>query len=334
MALQRFSTPANLDELSEANRDKWSDEVARLIDESKTPDRPQFFNPLPDPANPVEPTERPVVWTAFPATLVHPGGSDEQRWEEADGDRDLQDEYCEWGVEKSGDEIVRVTFTTETPDYFGHMLTHQEKLFVQRYEELAGETPDLTKLHNSKGRFEPRNEFNRPDSGRIAHLSQGSNHLSAAVELVAAATILRERDGRRVTDQADLVDCGRFGEPRRNSDPQIASAVNQLAAQGEEISVADPAGLYIHELITAGMTTPDEADAADFWEVTRGDKNHALRARFEVSDGHEYSVSQVKIDGEPIRFGAQLADHVRVRVVALSRPGGHEPVPQPCEPRN
>lgn len=332
MALERFNPPSNLEELSEAGRKAWDTRVGKMLAEFA--DLPQFFDPRVDKDGVPELVEHPVAWPASPGRLVTPGGSDVERWEQADASRDEQDEYCEWAVESSGDEIARVTFTSETPDYYEQLVESDPQKLLALYTDLAGKAPaSADQLLDAKGHLEPRNEFNRPDGGGIVHLSQESNNLFAAIALVAQATVLRERDGQRVTDKKDLVHCGSLGNELRNSDPRIAAAVNQLASQGEEISLADPPGLYIHELVSAGIRTPDGADASEFWRVTRGDERHALRAEFSVPAERGYSVSQLAIEGEPIRFGAQLADLVRIRVVALSRPGSHEPVPQPCVDR-
>ena len=329
MALERFSPPGSLDELSEAGRTAWDERVGRML--AKFADLPQFFDPRAGRAEATAPTEHAVAWPASPGRLVQPGASDAERWERADASRDEQDEYCEWAVERSGDEIARVTFTSETPDYYEQLLTSDPQKALGLYAELGGEAPaNAGELLDAEGKIEPANGFNRPGDGGIVHLSQQSNNLFAAVALVAEATVLRERDGAPVTEKKDLVRCGGLGEPLRNSDPQIAAAVNGLAAQGEEISVADPPGLYIQELVSAGIKAPDGADAAEFWSLTRGDGGHAVRAEFAVPAERGYSVGELTIGGEPIRFGAQLADLVRVRVVALSRPGGHRPTPRPC----
>lgn len=331
---ERFSPPANLTELSEPSGLAWSKRVADII-EARTSAFPQFFNPLagsegPGDEPPAVVAARPVTWPAFPARLRTI--DDMERWQMADEDRDQQDEYCEWGVERSGDEIVRVTFTTETPDYFDHLLEHDSELLRKHYKDFAGKAPEnLEELKDGKGNFDPTNRFNRSDDGRLVHLSQEDNFLSAAVGLVAAATVLRQRaNGERVTAKDALVECGKFGNAARSSDPQIAVAVNQLVAEGKEISVADPAGLYIDEFIGAGLRAPDDAPASDFWQVKRGDADHTLRACFEVPAGRNYSVSEIELDGRKIVTGGQLADHVRVRVVALARPGAHEPVPRRC----
>lgn len=328
--LERFAPPGNLDELSEEAARAWSERLSGLLDSDSLAAFPQFFNPLSDDGAVAEPATHPVRWTAFPATLVAPGEPAAERWERADADRERQDEYCEWAVERSGDEIKRVTFTTETPDYFQHLLEHDEDLLLDLYESFVGERPMKEQLTDAKGALDPRNAVNRRDDGVIAHLSQANNTLQAAAILVAEATVPRQKDGVLVTDKKALVRCGGLGEPLRNSDPQIAISVNQLAAEGAEIGLADPPALYIHEFISAGLRTPDGADPAEFWHPTRGADGLAMRATFEVPEEHGYSVSDIEADGHKIRFGGQLADRVRIRVTALAQPGEHEPAPQPC----
>ena len=76
--------------------------------------------------------------------------------------------------------------------------------------------------------------------------------------------------------------CGRLGEPLRNSDPQIAAAVNDAAATGAEITLQDPIGLYLDGLLTGGMETPDGGRPRRVLDVERGTPRHAVRASFAV----------------------------------------------------
>jgi hypothetical protein len=328
--LDSFSPPANLSELSPAGLAAWSAEVARMIEGESSASLPHFFNPL-DEGPEADVTTHPVRWPAFPATLQDTGVSDAERWQRADSSRDNQDEYCEWGIERDGGKIVAVTFTTETPDYYELLFKVDQDLLRDLYEQLTGSRPEISDLTGEDGEYDPLNELNRPGDGGIVHLSQGSNTLGAAIDLVAKATVLRERDGEPVTDRAALVKCGGLGEPRRNSDPQIAGAVNGLVRGGREVSLSDPPGLYLHEFIGSGIQAPDGADAGEFWQVTRGDREHALRARFEVPAERGYAVGDLELDGKKVETGAQLADRVRVRVVALSRPSTQQAAAQPCK---
>jgi hypothetical protein len=328
--LPRFDTPARLPEPSDADRDAWSKRVGDLV-AALAGDFPQFFDPTAtDPGPAVQ--EPAIAWTAFPATLLEDATSEEQRWADADASRRVQDEYCEWAVERDADGVLtRVTFTTEVPEYFEHLAERDPARLLATYRELVGPHVRLEDLLVG-GQYRRDNVHNRSTEGRPAHLMQGSNTLGAAIVLAAQATVLRkDANGEPVTSAMALVRCGRLGEPRRNSDPQIAAAVNDAAATGAEISLQDPLGLYIDRLLIGGMETPDGADPAGFWTIERGDADHAVRASFSVPAGHDYRAGDIKIQGRPLRFGAQLADRVSIRLTALVRPADHRPERQPCE---
>jgi hypothetical protein len=273
-----------------------------------------------------------IAWTAFPATLLEDATSEEQRWAAADASRGVQDEYCEWAVERDADGVLtRVTFTTEVPEYFEHLAERDPDRLVALYSELVGSSVKLEELVVG-GRFRKDNVHNRSTSGRPAHLQQGSNTLVAAVVLAAQATVLRkDAAGEPVTSAMALVRCGRLGEPRRNSDPQIAAAVNDAAATGAEVSLQDPLGLYIDRLLIGGMETPDGTDPATFWTIERGTPEHTLRASYAVPADRGYRVGDITSDGRKLQFGAQLADRVSIRLTGLVRPADHHPVRRPCE---
>jgi hypothetical protein len=327
--LPRFDTPARLPEPTAADLDAWSARVGSVVG-SLAADYPQFFDPTrtdigPDVQAPV------VAWAAFPATLLEDATSEEQRWAAADASRSVQDEYCEWSVERDSDGVItRVTFTTEVPEYFEHLAARDPDRLLAVYHELVGpqvRPEDLV----VDGQYRRDNVHNQSTEGRLAHLIQGSNNLEAALILAAQATVLRkDATGEPVTSAMALVRCGKLGEPRRNSDPQIAAAVNDAAATGGEISLQDPVGLYIDQLLIGGMETPDGEDPAAFWTVERGDAEHSVRASYSVPPERGYRVGDITAEGRPIRFGAQLADRVNVRLTALVKPAGHQPERQPC----
>ena len=159
---------------------------------------------------------------------------------------------------------------------------------------------------------------------------QANNTLAAAVDLMAAATVLRQRDGIPVVAKQELARCAGLGDPFRNSDPQIAVIVNGAAREGDELTLQDPLGLYLDGLTTTGLQAPDGADPASFWTIERGDSEHAIRARYEVPADRDYVVGDITSDGRPIRFGAQLADLVRVRLTAVVKPASRTPRMRPC----
>ena len=304
--LTRFSTPANL---PDPNPVAWSARVREILAPFLDGRRPQFYDPTQrnTPANTPDPI---VSWVAFPASLRAP--SQAERLRRADNDRTLQDEYCEWAVTRKAGKITRVTFTTEMPEYWEHLFDTAPQRLLQLYRKLVQARVQLSDLRGPNGRYRRQNPWNTSGPGRLAHLIQGSNTLGAAIDLVANATILRIKNGQLVTNQQELVRCADLGNPFRHSDPRIASAVNVAASQGHEITIADPPGLHLGRPLTAGMVTPDGADAAKFWKVERGDAEHTLRARFEVPPTHGYVVGDLEIGGRPIQHGGQIAQRVQV----------------------
>lgn len=330
-ALASFTPPGRLEDLSPAGRTAWSNHVSGLF-QLFAPSHPQFYDPTQEPRA-SEATAAEVKWTAFPAQVTIAHQDDAERWALADDDRVHQDEYCEWSVERDANgKLIAVTFTSETPDYYRQLFMDDPERVRELYSGFAGSDVPLEDLVDTDGRYRPDNPWNDSTTGPIAHLIQESNNLEAAIALAALATVLRERDGERITNQQDLVECGGLGKKLRHSDPQIASAVNDLAGQGFEIALADPPGLYLAGLLTGGLETPDGTDPAEFWSVTRGTPDLALRARFAVPPELDYAVGDIAIDGQPIRFGGQLADRVRVKIAATALQAGHQPQPQPCVP--
>jgi hypothetical protein len=216
------------------------------------------------------------------------------------------------------------------PEYFEHLAERDEDRLLATYHELVGPHVKADELVVG-GRYRRDNVHNDSTQGRPAHLMQATNTLGAAIVLAAQATVLRhDADGEPVTSAMALVRCGRLGEPRRNSDPQIAAAVNDAAATGAEISLQDPLGLYLDRLLIGGLERPDGGDPAEFWTIERGTPQHTLRASYAVPPERGFRLGDMTADGRPIEFGAQLADRVVVRLTALVRPADHRPDRQPC----
>lgn len=326
--LSQFDTPGRLNELSEDHRLAWSEKVAGMFDQF-TGDFPQFYNPMAE-DTPADLAPAVIAWPAFPAHVLREEGPGAASWDRADSSRDEQDEYCEWSVERGDDaKITRITFTTEVPEYWEHVAQNDSDLLLNLYHQFVDPRVERRDLFDGE-EYVRRNLWNCSTKGRLAHLVQGSNNLFAAIALVAQATILRERDGLPVTDRQDLVVCGSLGNHFRNSDPQIADIVNHAASSGDEITLQDPVGLYLDGLQSAGMETPDGADAAEFWNIERGAPDNAVRANFAVPEDRGYVVGDIEINGLPITRGAQVADGVRIRIGAVVKPGDHQPVRQPC----
>lgn len=329
MPLKRFGVPGKVTELSKADLKAWSERLSELFDVVAAPAGRHFYNPTRS-DTPADARTAAVTWPAAPGRLLSRRLSPERRWEIADGDRNEQDEYCEWSVLRDGDRVVRVTFTSETPDYYDHLMDVAPKLLTSLYENATGKKVSLDKLR-AHGIFEAANRFNSRTDGPIVHLMQFNNTLRAAVILAAEATVLRKgKDGRAIRHPQTLTVCGGLGDERRHSDPRIASAVNNLVARGFEITLKDPPGLYLDRFVTTGMVTPDDTDARTFWTIERGDPGHVVRARFEVPPALGYTVGDITIGGQPVVAGAQLAERLSVRIDAVARRATFDPERKPC----
>ena len=343
--LQRFAAPAHLAELSQQALAAWHERNASIVGASAAQFGP-YYDPTaedtPDGLLPVG-----IVWGAFPATIIALNGQGARRFEIADASRSRpdglgHDEYCEWGVERNDKgKIIRVTFTTEVPEYFEHVALHDEELLLSLYREFTGADVQREDLFEGD-KYLRRNRWNAPvgPDGRSiperpVHLLHGSNTLDAAIVLARDATVLRrDVNGQPVLDRHQLVVCSRLGEPLRNSDPQIAQVVNDAVADGREVTLKDPLGLYLDGLQAGGIVAPDDADAIDFWTIERGTTEHAVRASFAVPAEKDYVVGDLTIDGRPITRGGQVADKVRVRLDAFAKPGGTVPAREPCVGEN
>jgi hypothetical protein len=326
--LERFDTPARLRDVPAAARQDWSATISGIFADY-VGRHPQFYDPTAA-ETPTKTTVAKASWPAFPARLTRGNPPPEARWANADEDRAKQDEYCEWSVERdNAGKVTRLTFTTEVPEYWEFVAKHDRERLLDLYRELVAPDVERDELFDGDT-YLPDNPRNQGTTGRLAHLVQGNNKLTAAVDLVARATVLRQRNGVPVTTQQALVVCSGLGDPFRHSDPQIAQLVNNAAAMGDEVTLRDPIGLYLDEFDATGFRAPDGTPAAAFWTIERGGPSHPVRARFEVPPGHGYAVGDLELDGRRITFGGQVADRVRVRVEALVKAADHRVVREPC----
>lgn len=319
-----FSPPAHLDELSAAGRERWSKRLSDMFDEKKAGSgnradspRRQFFNPAVTKTG-ADAKQKSIFWTASPRKLRFVSASNRERWRRADSSRDLQDEYCEWAVQRNASgKIVRVVFTCEVPEYFDELARDNPQRLLELYHKRVGPEVKLEDLF-SNGRYIPRNRWNvRTDVGPV-HLIQANNNLDAAVELAAAATVVRVIGGRSLTSEQELIRCGRYGDEQRNSDPHIGAGINALARLRADVTLADPPALYISDFTPAGWTTPDGTDPKTFWRYTRGEPGRRLRGVYEVPKNKGYVVDDIKIRGQAIEFGAQIADFVSIKITGVA----------------
>lgn len=325
--LTRFNPPGGVEDLTESQKEGWSKFISDTFDveiEGRIPEyyvyegpRPQFFNPLKtDPAP--DRDYRVISWPGFPK-LVEDLPDVENRWQIADSSRDYQDEYCEWSVERvNGDpkgKITKVTFTCEGPEYWQFLGQTNPERVVQLYRQFISPQVQPEDLFLN-GEYQPVNKWNQTGSGAM-HLIQINNTLGAEIDIAAASTHVRRKEGRIVTEQQELIECGKYGNKGRNSDPLIGFSVNAQTRDGYRVSLADPVGLYFGDFDPKGWETPDNSDPKDYWKILRGKPDTPVRAVFEVPKEKNFTVSDITILGDNILYGAQIAKYVHIKLTAM-----------------
>lgn len=321
-----FTPPGKIDELSEAGKTAWHDTVNGYLSDAQIPPqlpfggtRNQFFNPgTEDIAG--DAVTKSVGWTAFPREVQITSSSDEERWRRADNSRGVQVEYCEWSVERNaGDKVTRITFTCEDREYWTTLAESDADLALEIYREHV--SPNVTKkdLFNADGTYIQKNIWNNSATSGAMHMIARPNTIDAAVELAAGASVVRARpDGTLLTGARELITCGRYGARDRHSDPTIGEDVNELARAAHFVSLADPVQLAFESISFQGWKTPDNSNAADYWTYTRGEEGHEVRGVLEVPGDKEFVVGDMKINGEEIYYGGQVADFIRIKIVGLA----------------
>ncbi|MCB0209275.1 MAG: hypothetical protein KDJ52_08095 [Anaerolineae bacterium] len=179
-----------------------------------------------------------------------------------------------------------------------------------------------------RGTYNPFNQWNTTHG--LIHLTHPANTLKAQVQLAALATILRhDHNGCLIKNDAiKLLCCSGNGQPNRSSDPTIVERINTLVRQGIAITLPDPVGLYIHHLDTNGIEGPNGEDTGAGWRIVRGREGMILRAEFQVPADRSYGLEDIRVDGEPLRHGGQLATKIKMFLQGKGFDFGAPP-PQP-----
>jgi len=323
-----FTPPGYASDFTPANKAEWSQFLSETyfarskLGNEKENDGPrtQFFDPTVDDIG-GDPIEKIITWTAFPRQVTLTSAGDLQRWKKADSLRSLQDEYCEWSVQRNTEgKILWIDFTSEGPEYWQVMGQLQQDTLVELYQQYV--SPECTKLDLfPTGHYQPLNRWNNSTNHGAMHLIQRANTLGAEIELAAGASIVRRRNSNLVTDEQALISCSLYGAPNRHSDPHIGAEVNLLARAGHRVSLADPVGLFIQGCDFSGFELPTAKVSADqCWHLMRGTQERPLRIRFAPPEGEDFTVSDIEIDGRPIEYGGQIADKISIGLAAWASP--------------
>lgn len=271
-----------------------------------------------------------------------------------------QNEYCEWRVERDprADFIQRVTFTSEPPELwyalFGnpvpddpaaaeYQFTGDREAVLRHYHDFVGPQVRLNDLLASesipspdRGRFAIKGQYNIYNAWNtthgIVHLCAPPNFLSAEIQLAADASILRkDMAGRLLVEPEALICSAGYGGPNRNSDPTIGAAVNAAARLGAFVTLKDPVGLYMDHIDLSGWECPDKRSVADCIHIVRGGGTMIERLVVEVPPNRRFTVSDITIGGERIRYGGQIAECITVKLIGVANLPNHPAANNPVQ---
>lgn len=307
----------------------------------------RVFNPASMPM-PESSQPKNVVWSALPTSFDEQFNTINDKLEFLDSPQQfpgepslitrIQDEYCEWVVKRNAqNKITFVLFTSEPPEYYDFLFYYSDAsrdLLVQLYREITGiGSIQLSDLTDSRGEY---NWWNRYNNEHAVHMQQPNNTLGAQVNIVSRSSILRvNKLGAPITDALGLIKCARYGDSNRQSDPRIGHAINTFARDNRFITIENPVGLYMSGVDWNGWTTPDQSDPRAYWTVLRGsqsanpNESYIVRATYSVPGDKGFTVSDIKIGGESISFGGQIAARINVRVAVMVSEPVELPSPRP-----
>jgi hypothetical protein len=276
--------------------------------------------------NGAQPTEKKIDWRAFPLTAQATDGQiDAQR-------ETFQDEYVEWLAEKTNNQLKRVTFVTEFPEYleaFAAAGVAQLKAAIKAAipsanptdAELFGNVPSPENLSPTARRnaFRSRLRTNPWNNGQkgILCLIQRFNTLGALFNLLGACGVRRPEGS--TDDTCSLVGgaCG----PGRASDPRVCSEAQKAARGNIGLTLADPAGIQILKLDGTWKINGQVIDINDpaqnqgAWTLSRNGRRGVLNV-----------VPGLTLGDDSLLTGAQVSRLVMVAAAVLTAPEADLPI--------
>ena len=326
----RYDTPASLRDFPAGSPfyDNWHNFIAtNLNDVTPGTNGGEFYDASRIDVNVL--AEHILVWMAFPRRVLMPRRDDRTAaFIEADrtpggdvGNRFVQDEYCEWRVKRNAaGKITKITFTTESPEYWEEMWAVDRAVVVALYQSLVDPAVVEADLHIG-GVYQRRNRWNNADG--IAHLMQSINTLSAALDLA---------QGSATTPQTQITGVAPPPPPlppaadnyempavaNTSVDPRVVYDVGALVRKPLSVTLREPIGLYITGFDDTGWTKPDGSPVDDYWTIVRGSSGQILRLEYQVPAAAGFVVGDIQIGGRPIEWGGQIAEHVTVSIGGIA----------------
>lgn len=307
--LKRFDTPAFVKDVpgNSPFYDKWSAFVSKLVGSTKKGDNGgSFYNPTKTDISVTG--EKALTWMGFSRELLNGsiGGDKLAAFAAADADlaqRNPQIEYFEWKVDRVNGKITKVTFVTETAEYYEQLWAVDRAAVVKLYRKYVNPAVVEADLH-TKGKYNKFNRWNTTDG--IMHYIHAVNSFFDAITLARDAV-------KSAPPFADNYEArpALFNRPT-SADPRISFDFNMLIRKGLFVTVKNPVGLYIAGWENAGIIHPDGSAAGNYWRIVRGTPGMVLRLEYEVPAELGFVVGDLSIGGRRIEYGGQLAEHITV----------------------
>jgi hypothetical protein len=320
--LPRFDPPAFVADVPAGAPfyNRWSAYLSTLIGGTTPGDNGgAFFNPTLTDVTIAG--EKPLTWMGFPRDVLLSAANRDNRiaaFQQADEialapaarRRNPQNEYFEWRVDRNGaGKITKITFVTETPEYYEQLWLADRAAVVNIYRTLVSPAVVEADLHTS-GIYNKFNRWNTADG--IVHYIQSINTLSAAVGLAKNAVT----SPPPFNDNYESSPSG--SNARTSVDPRVSIDVHMLVRKGLFVSLRNPVGFYMVGWDNAGITHPDGSPAANYWRVVRGAPGMAMRLEYEVPAGAGFVAGDLKLGGRRIEYGGQLAEHITVSLAGIA----------------
>lgn len=305
----RFDTPASLRDLPAGSPfyDNWHNFLATRLNTTAATGTAggEFYDASEHDVSVV--AERSLVWMAFPRQVLVAHRDDRRAaFVEADSDlatRNPQNEYCEWFVKRNAaGKITRVTFVTESPEYWEQLWAVDRATVANLYTTLLGipVTDADLRVGGPGSAYNKRNAFNT--TGGIVHLVQSINTLPAALGLAQGSI-----HTGTTRDNYDMTPPGL----RTSVDPRVQYDIGALARSVRlSLTLREPIGLYITGYDDAGWIKPDGSSVGDYWNIVRGSPGQILRLEYRVPVSEGFVVGDIRIGGRRIEWGGQIAEHV------------------------
>jgi hypothetical protein len=308
--LATFDTPASLRDAPAGSPfyTAWSNFIAGGLAAVRPGDNGgAFYDPTETDVNIA--ASKTLTWIGFPRDVLLPGNRDNKpaAYAFADSDgafRDPQNEYFEWYVTRNAaGKITKLTFVTETPEYYQTLWNTDPNLVLTLYQTLVSAAVTMADLQSGAA-YNKFNRWNTTDG--IVHYIQSINTLGAALGLAQTS----------VTAPPPFPDNFEArpgsGTARTAVDPRVGFDVHMLVRKGLHITFRDPVGLYMFEWNDSGFTKPDGTPVGNYWRIVRGSPRMVLRLEYEVPASEGFVVGDIRIGGHPIEYGGQVAEHITV----------------------